>query len=136
VCDAESEQELLLRGKDAQLGQRGAHRPPQNGRPVRLRRRAPAGAADATLAATLTEAGYAVGTAYQLADDILDATGTEQDSGKSMGSDEARGKTTAATLRSGRQTEAVAVRRATLPAGRRGPRPLARRPGTGLAAPS
>jgi heptaprenyl diphosphate synthase len=106
VCDAESEQELLLRGKD-----------PNWDNAVRIARRktgalfafaaGACGGADATLAATLTEAGYAVGTAYQLADDILDATGTEQDSGKSMGSDEARGKTTAATLSPAEQSEAV-----------------------------
>ena len=106
VCDAESEQELVLRGKT-----------PSWDNAVRIARRktgalfafaaGACGGTDATLAATLTEAGYAVGTAYQLADDILDATGTEQLSGKSMGSDEARGKTTAATLTPAEQADAV-----------------------------
>ena len=59
------------------------------------------------MVSTLTESGYAIGTAYQLADDILDATGTEQVSGKTMGSDEARGKTTAATLDPALKTQAV-----------------------------
>jgi geranylgeranyl pyrophosphate synthase len=106
VCDAESEQELVLRGKT-----------PSWDNAVRIARRktgalfafaaGSCGGSDATLAATLTEAGYAIGTAYQLADDILDANGTEQLSGKSMGSDEARGKTTAATLSPSEQADAV-----------------------------
>jgi geranylgeranyl pyrophosphate synthase len=107
VCDAESEQELILRGKT-----------PNWENAVRIARRktgalfafaaGACGGADATLIATLTESGYAIGTAYQLADDILDSTGTEQVSGKSMGSDEARGKTTAATVDPNLKTQAVA----------------------------
>ena len=55
------------------------------------------GGHDEKLSMALLEAGYAVGTAYQLADDILDATGTVSESGKTLGSDSARSKTTAAT---------------------------------------
>lgn len=106
VCDAESEQELILRGKPASWDNA-----------IRIARRktgalfafaaGACGGSDATLVSTLTESGYAIGTAYQLADDILDATGTEQMSGKTMGSDEARGKTTAATLDASLKTQAV-----------------------------
>lgn len=107
VCDAESEQELLLRGKV-----------PSWENCVSIARRktgalfafaaAACGGNDATLTATLTESGYALGTAYQLADDILDATGSEETSGKSLGSDEARGKTTAVTADDIAPAEAVA----------------------------
>ena len=107
VCDAESEQELLLRGKA-----------PNWENCVNIARRktgalfafasGACGGNDAALTATLVESGYAVGTAYQLADDILDATGSEEDSGKSLGSDEARGKTTAARLDAAQAGEAVA----------------------------
>lgn len=106
VCDAESEQELLLRGKTPNWENAVSIARRKTGALFAFAAGA-CGSTDATLTATLTEAGYAVGTAYQLADDILDATGTEQASGKSMGSDEARGKTTAATLEPARQAEAV-----------------------------
>ncbi len=96
VCDAESEQELLLRNTEATWDNC-----------VRIARRKTGalfafaayacGGRDATLCAALKEAGYYLGTAYQLADDILDAKGTSEQSGKSHGSDEARHKTTAVT---------------------------------------
>ena len=45
----------------------------------------------------LREAGFILGTAYQLVDDILDASGDEAVSGKTLGTDQQRGKTTAIT---------------------------------------
>lgn len=45
----------------------------------------------------LREAGFILGTAYQLADDVLDASGNEAVSGKTLGTDNQRGKTTAIT---------------------------------------
>ncbi len=96
VCDAESEQELVLRGQTAFWEHS-----------VRIARRktgalfafaaAVCGGNDSVLCTTLQDAGYAVGTAYQLADDILDANGDESESGKTLGTDVARSKTTAAT---------------------------------------
>lgn len=96
VCDAESEQELLLRNTEATWDNC-----------VRIARRKTGalfafaayacGGADEKLSAALNEAGYVIGTAYQLADDILDAKGSSEISGKSHGSDEARNKTTAMT---------------------------------------
>ncbi len=106
VCDAESEQELVLRGhapnweNAVQIARR------KTGALFAFAAGACAGFEPALMPA-LIESGYAIGTAYQLADDILDATGSEQVSGKSMGSDEARGKTTAATLNPAQQAEAV-----------------------------
>jgi heptaprenyl diphosphate synthase len=94
VCDAESEQELLLRNTEATW---------ENC--VRIARRKTGalfafaayacGGRDPALCAALKEAGYILGTAYQLADDVLDAKGTSDQSGKSHGSDKARHKTTA-----------------------------------------
>lgn len=94
VCDAESEQELLLRGEAAQWEDC-----------VRIARRKTGalfafaayacGGEDAALGAILQESGFAVGTAYQLVDDLLDASGRPEVAGKSLGSDEARRKTTA-----------------------------------------
>jgi len=58
------------------------------------------GGDDQELSNALCEAGYIIGTAYQLADDILDAKGSPEQSGKSHGSDSARNKTTAVTANS------------------------------------
>lgn len=48
------------------------------------------------LSSALEEAGYLIGTAYQLADDLLDTTGDENDAGKTLGTDLKRGKFTLA----------------------------------------
>ncbi len=107
VCDAESEQELLLRGQA-----------PSWDNCVRIARRktgalfafaaGACGTGDPALTAALIESGYAVGTAYQLADDILDVNGSEEESGKTLGSDEARGKTAVGALPAREQAEAIA----------------------------
>jgi geranylgeranyl pyrophosphate synthase len=106
VCDAESEQELLLRGVT-----------PTWENCIRIARRktgalfafaaGACGGFDPPLTSALVESGYAVGTAYQLADDILDANGSEEESGKSLGSDEARGKTAVGALGPREQAEAI-----------------------------
>jgi geranylgeranyl pyrophosphate synthase len=49
------------------------------------------GGADDTLRDALEEAGYCVGTAYQLTDDLLDSLGLEHRCGKTLGSDASRG---------------------------------------------
>jgi len=51
---------------------------------------------DRDLEATLEEAGYLIGTAYQLADDLLDRIGDEDLAGKTLGTDQSRGKFTLA----------------------------------------
>jgi len=105
VCEAESEQELLRR------------RQPSHWREiVSIARRKTGGLfAFAALAAAgrshdrqdaLREAGYLLGTAYQLADDLLDVAGNPRVTGKTSGTDRARAKATAADVRSG-----VAIRR-------------------------
>lgn len=107
VCDAESEQELILRGKSANWDNCVSIARRKTGALFAFAAGA-CGGNDPALTATLVESGYAVGTAYQLADDILDANGTEDVSGKSLGSDEARGKTAVGALSPQEQTEAVA----------------------------
>jgi geranylgeranyl pyrophosphate synthase len=96
VCRSEVEQELILRGSPgtweeceeiarAKTGSFFAYAA------VAAATRAP-GQAEA-----LREAGYILGTAYQLADDILDTSADETLSGKTLGKDRERGKTTAIT---------------------------------------
>ena len=94
VCEAEAEQELIRRQK-----------PPTWKQAVSTaRRKTGALFACAALAAgrtaaekqALCEAGYLLGTAYQIADDILDGSANEAQAGKTLGTDRARGKTTAA----------------------------------------
>lgn len=52
------------------------------------------GGEDADLGKALEEAGYCIGTGYQLADDLLDLVGREEDAGKTLGTDAARAKST------------------------------------------
>jgi geranylgeranyl pyrophosphate synthase len=97
VCEAESEQELVLRGAaptwDACLGI--ARR--KTGSLFAFAAYA-GGGRDHDLCCALEEAGFALGTAYQVADDLLDAGGSEEDSGKTLGTDTVRAKVTAARL--------------------------------------
>jgi geranylgeranyl pyrophosphate synthase len=51
---------------------------------------------DQALSAALGESGYLIGTAYQLADDLLDCVGDENSVGKTLGTDQQRGKFTLA----------------------------------------
>lgn len=98
VCEAEAEQELIRR-----------HRPATWRQAVSTARRK-TGALFACAAVTagrntaqknaLREAGYLIGTAYQIADDILDGSPDEHKAGKTLGTDRARGKATAAAVRS------------------------------------
>ncbi len=54
--------------------------------------------ASPTDVALLKQAGYAAGVAFQLIDDVLDYTSTEQELGKPIGSDHKKSKATAVTL--------------------------------------
>jgi len=100
MCEAEAEQEFSLLDADASWG-----------RCVSIARRktgslfgfaaACAGSEDARLTAALREAGYAIGTAYQLADDLLDASPDPAAADKTLGTDQLTGKLTAATANPG-----------------------------------
>ncbi len=52
------------------------------------------GGQDEALCAALEETGYRIGTAYQLADDLLDEVGDEAAAGKTLGTDRSRSKGT------------------------------------------
>jgi heptaprenyl diphosphate synthase len=54
------------------------------------------GGKDQAMSNALGEAGYLIGTAYQLADDLLDRIGDETSAGKTLGTDQQRGKFTLA----------------------------------------
>jgi geranylgeranyl pyrophosphate synthase len=107
VCDAESEQELLLRNTE-----------PNWDNCVKIARRKTGalfafaayscGGNNEPLSEALSESGYFVGTAYQLADDVLDAKGSPELSGKSHGSDLARHKTTAFTANADNDRDPIA----------------------------
>jgi len=56
------------------------------------------GGAEASQIETIREFGQSLGEAFQVIDDILDATATEQETGKSAGLDSANQKTTLVTL--------------------------------------
>ena len=98
VCESESEQELVTRGKLADWETCVSVARRKTGSLFAFAAYA-AGGEDPALSAALQEAGYAAGTAYQLADDILDANGDPEVAGKTLGRDEARNKTTAARVR-------------------------------------
>jgi geranylgeranyl pyrophosphate synthase len=51
---------------------------------------------DRDFSTALQETGYLIGTAYQLADDLLDRVGDEDSAGKTLGTDQRRGKFTLA----------------------------------------
>lgn len=100
VCSAEAEQELVLRKSrptpDVLLrtarGKTG---------PLFAYAASVAGGDDTGLRRALEETGYLVGTAYQIADDLLDVAGDEAAVGKTLGTDAQRGKATLAHPDSG-----------------------------------
>lgn len=96
VCRSEVEQELILRGTPGtweECEQVGRFK---TGSLFAFAAVAATDGSDGQTEA-LREAGYILGTAYQLADDVLDASGNEEVSGKTLGTDDKRGKTTAIT---------------------------------------
>ncbi len=96
VCRSEVEQELMLRGTPGTWKECEAVARFKTGSLFAFA--AVAGSSkEPGQAEALREAGFILGTAYQLGDDVLDATGNEEVSGKSLGSDDKRGKTTAIT---------------------------------------
>ncbi len=97
VCEAESEQELILQGEESQLEicQSIARR--KTGALFAFAALL-GGDGDAHRGEVLKESGYLLGTAYQLADDILDTRAEEDASGKTLGTDAARDIVSAARL--------------------------------------
>lgn len=96
VCRSEVEQELVLRGTPGTWEECEQIARAKTGSLFAF---AAVAAGDGSIqqAEALREAGFILGTAYQLADDVLDASGNEHISGKTLGTDNKRGKTTAIT---------------------------------------
>jgi len=97
VCQSEVEQELILRGKTGTWAECEEIARAKTGSLFAFA--ALAAAKDPEQMKALREAGFILGTAYQLADDLLDASGNEALSGKTLGKDLERGKTTAKTVK-------------------------------------
>lgn len=95
VLEAEAEQELLLRGTPVShetclrlaRGKTG---------PLFAFAAMACGGDDPGRCSALEDAGYRIGTLYQLADDLVDVVGSETVAGKTLGTDVARGKFTLA----------------------------------------
>jgi geranylgeranyl pyrophosphate synthase len=96
VCIAEVQQELVLRGGESDWETCISLARRKTGALFAIS--AYAAGTDAAMALALKEAGYLIGTAYQLCDDMLDVGGDEELARKSLGSDSARRKTTAASV--------------------------------------
>jgi octaprenyl-diphosphate synthase len=111
VCAAEAEQELLLRGR--RLDETTCLRLAREKTGALFAFAAEAcGGEDEALSAALAGAGYRLGTAYQLADDLLDVDGCEHVAGKTLGTDSKRRKfTLPQRLTDGRQVVRDGVRR-------------------------
>jgi octaprenyl-diphosphate synthase len=96
VCRSEVEQELILRGAAGTWQECEQIARAKTGSLFAFAAVAAASDAPGQVDA-LREAGFILGTAYQLVDDILDVSDNEQVSGKTLGKDQERGKTTAIT---------------------------------------
>jgi len=97
MCEAEAVHELLWRGRPLSEEQCLAVARGKTGSLFAFVAGAVAGDDD-VLTAALQECGYRLGTAYQLADDLLDFSGVESAAGKTLGTDAKRGKVTAPAL--------------------------------------
>jgi octaprenyl-diphosphate synthase len=100
TCSAEILQELVLRGKtlseeDCLRVARGKTGPLFAFCAVLCSK------GDLRLEAALEEAGYRIGTAYQLADDLIDEKGDSRKSDKTLGTDRLRKKYTLASINNG-----------------------------------
>lgn len=93
VVQAEAQQELRWRGKQVDVDTCLCFARGKTG-PLFAFLAEACGGEDKGLCELLEEAGYRIGTAYQLADDLMDILGTERTVGKTLGTDLIRGKFT------------------------------------------
>ncbi len=96
VCRSEAEQELILRGTPGTWAECEQLARFKTGSLFAFAAVA-GGSGERRQAKALQEAGFILGTAYQLTDDIMDVSSNESISGKTLGRDGERGKTTAIT---------------------------------------
>ncbi|MFT5122187.1 MAG: octaprenyl-diphosphate synthase [Kiritimatiellia bacterium] len=89
VCEAESEQELVLQGAESTLEICMSIARRKTGALFAFMAYC-AASDDEALRVALKEAGYLVGTAYQMADDLLDVSGDAEAAGKTLGTDRHR----------------------------------------------
>ncbi len=99
VIAAETEQELMLRGDDVDESTALRIARGKTG-PLFAFAACISSVPDSDAANALETAGYKIGAAYQVADDLLDVAGSEHSAGKTTGSDQARGKRTLPQLAS------------------------------------
>lgn len=97
VCRSEVDQELILRGTPGTWAECEEIARAKTGSLFAFAAVAAADSGAVGQVDALREAGFILGTAYQLVDDILDESGNEAVSGKTLGTDQERGKTTAIT---------------------------------------
>lgn len=97
VCRSEVEQELILRGTPGTWEECEKIARAKTGSLFAFAAVAAANTDMDGQVEAMREAGFILGTAYQLVDDILDDSGNEAVSGKTLGKDQERGKTTAIT---------------------------------------
>ena len=93
VCFTEARQELQLRGQALDVDTCLALARGKTGALFAFAAEV-CGGDDTPLGEALAEAGYCIGTAYQLGDDLLDVSGSEQAAGKTLGTDQQRSKFT------------------------------------------
>ena len=94
VCEAEIEQELTTRGAPLPVDRYLKLNRGKTGALFAFAAVAAANEEDTALRRALRETGYDLGLCYQLADDYLDAYGSEKKAGKTLRRDAARGKHT------------------------------------------
>jgi len=97
VCQGEAEQELIYRHRESTWEDCVRLARLKTGALFAFAGLAAAGTEPERQTA-FTEAGYELGTAYQLADDLLDAVGDASQLGKTLGTDQARHKVTAVSF--------------------------------------
>ncbi len=95
VCNTEMVHELVLNSRDADVESSIKIARGKTG-PLFAFIAETCGANNPAKAEALEEAGYRLGTAYQLADDLLDVIGDEKTAGKTLGTDRQRDKFTLA----------------------------------------
>jgi geranylgeranyl pyrophosphate synthase len=100
VCVSEAQQELVLRGTQCDFETCLSTARGKTG-PLFAFVGLACGGGNAALSRALEEAGYRIGTAYQLADDLIDVEGQEKNTGKTLGTDRLRNKFTIAHLKDG-----------------------------------
>ncbi len=93
MCDAEVEQELVTRGTSGDWARSLSMIRRKTGSLFAFSAAA-ADTANGPRSDALMEAGYQIGTAFQIADDLMDASGKAERDGKDLGQDAARGKLT------------------------------------------